>query len=130
MSTRTITLSRRQPVKVNEDDWPVIASASDKEWDNQYECQANRISKWYVGVRQHEDGRAIVYATYSYSTNWQGARDYSARHGQLLAADADICAAIREVCGDMAASEHNGEDASRWAQLADDCQADMPAEAL
>lgn len=133
---RTITLTGRPPVTIQEDAWPLIARASDKEWDNQYECQANRISKWFIGVRQHEDGRALVYATYSYMNNWQGARDYAAKSGLLLSsadgsvADQVICDAINEVCTDISRAEHNGNDAERWPTLAAECIADMPAEEI
>lgn len=130
MSTRTITMTGKPPVRINEDNWPLIASFSDKEWDNQYECQANQISKWFVGVRQHEDGRSIVYATYSFSTNWAGRRDYSAGRGVILDAtstDEDVCQAITEVCADIAECEHHGSDAERWNTLRDACITDMPA---
>lgn len=130
---RTITLSDRPPVRIAEDDWPVIASASDEEHDGQVRCQANRISEWAIRVRQHDDGRTIVYATYSYSSNWQGARCYHARHGVLLPAScthADICRSIKDVCERMSACDHHADDASRWTQFADDCIADMPAEVI
>lgn len=133
MSTRTITITGRPPVRIAEVNWPLIASASDRDFDSQYEPQANQISKWFVGVRQHADGRAVVYATYSYDSNWQGARDHQARHGVLLPAGSDaaaICRAIRDVAEDMAAAEHDGEDAARWPTLAAECIADMPAETL
>lgn len=129
----TVVLSNRPPVRIDEADWPRIATASEKDYDNQYEFQANQVSRWSVTVRQHEDGRAIVYAVYSYSSNWQGSRGYSAKAGQLLSADCDtkaIVAAINEVCGEIAACEHYGEDAARWVTLARDCIADLPAEEL
>lgn len=132
-SKRTITLTDRPPVNINEDAWPMIANAGDKEYDNQYEFQANRISKWFIGVRRHQDGRAIVYATYSYSSAYQGARGYAVKHGVMLPAgttDADICRAVKDVAGMMAEAEHNGGDASRWPQFANDCIADMPAEEI
>ncbi|HMP03552.1 MAG TPA: hypothetical protein PKC45_13730 [Gemmatales bacterium] len=93
MSTRTITLTGRPPVNISEDAWPIVASAADKEWDNRYECQANEISRWHVTVRQHDDGRAIVYATYSYTSNWANSRCYAAKRGVLLAADHERAAA-------------------------------------
>lgn len=130
MAIRTITLTDRTPVRIEDENWKMIASASDKEFDNQYEFQANRISKWFIGVRQHADGRAIVYATYSYSSNWQGARDYSAKHGELLAIGADIVRAIKDVAAEMSACECDGEDGMRWTTLADECIADLPAEEL
>lgn len=136
-STRTITLTDRRPVKIQDSEWPLIASASDKDYDNQYEFQANRISNWFVGVRQHEDGRAIVYATYSYSSNYQGARNYTAKRGVLLGRwrptsddPNGVADAIRDVCEDIANAEHKDDDASRWPTLAAECIADLPAETI
>ncbi len=109
---RTITLFDRQPVRIRVDDWAQIASA--KDWDNQYEFQANRT--WNLRVRQHADGRAVVYGTYS--TQFQGERDRAG--GELLANGADIAAAIRRV----------GERMQFGADLIDECIADLPAQAL
>lgn len=133
--TRTITLTDRPPVHIKEDEWPIIASASDKVFDNQYEFQANVVSRWNLGVRQHRDGRAIVYATYSYSSNYQNARDYHARAGMLLTADATqgngLVDAIRTVSTTIAGIEHaDSSDADRWRTLRDECIADLPAVAL
>lgn len=130
---RTITLTGRPPVRIDEDNWPVIASAADKDWDNQYESQANRTWKWWVTVRQHADGRAIVYAGYAYTTQYQNGRDYSARNGQLLPARAGavaICDAIREVCEEIVSAEADDDHTARWQTLAAECIADMPAEAI
>ena len=130
MATRTITLTDRPPVKIDEDNWPVIASAKDYEHDGQVECQANQKSSWWIKVRQHEDGRTLVYAGYSYDTNWQNARSLAHKHGQRLPSGPvdDICHAIKSVCADMEAGEHDGDDASRWKRLGDECIADLPAE--
>jgi hypothetical protein len=130
---RTITLTGRPPVKVNDDAWGLIASASDKDYEGQVESQSFRTSKWFVGVRQHDDGRAIVYATYSYDTAWRGERSLSAKRGVLLnsaATDEEIIAAIKEVCQDIASAEHQGDDADRWDALMHECIADLPAEEL
>ena len=130
-TTRTITLTDRPPVTIREDDWPIIASSQSKEFDNQYEFQANCTSKWHFAVRQHDDGRAIVYATYSYSSTYQNARNYRARAGVLLAADATknngLVDAIRAVSATIANAEHVGTDADRWPTLRDECIADLPA---
>ena len=133
MTQRTITLTGRPPVTVDEDTWPVIAAATGKVWDNQYEFQANRTSKWGIYVRQHDDGRALVYATYSHCSAYQNARCYAAKRGVLLPAgttDESICDAIRNVCDDIAGAECAGDDAARWPTLAAECVADMPAEML
>ena len=131
---RTITLTGRPPVRVAEDSWPVIASASDKRWDNTYEFQANRTSKMAVRVRQHAaDGRAVVYGTYDYSTAWQGEPNLHARTGELLPAGtslSDIAAAIERVAADLAGQsegDHFGLDAHR---IGRECIADLPPELL
>lgn len=89
---RTITLTDRAPVKIRENEWPIIAQG---EWyDSHIHSQANR--EHHIKVRQHEDGRAIVYGvTHS---SWQGARGWAG--GELLAADDDIVAAIKRVGSD------------------------------
>src|ERR1700683_3663757 len=111
--TRTITLSNRPPVKIKEAEWPMIAKA---EWtDNPaIPVQANRTAS--VRVRQHTDGRAIVYGTYS--TQWQGESDL--KSGRLLAKGADIAAAIYEVVDDIGVT----------ATMAAECVADLPAEEI
>jgi hypothetical protein len=124
MSKRTITLTNRPPVSINEDNWPLIASAKDSDHDNQYECQANQKWKWFVGVRQHKDGRVIVYATYTHTSQWAGSNDTYDRQGDYLDYKAapmeHIITSIINVCARM-----EGE---RWDTLKDDCIADLPAE--
>jgi len=133
-TTRTITLSDRPPATVVEENWPVIASATRSEHDGQVEQQANRRRKWSMHVRQHEDGRTIIYATYTYVTNWQKERGYSVKHGQLIAADKatteEVCRTIKHVAERMMECEHASDDADRWRQIADECIADLPADSL
>ena len=105
----TITLTDRQPVRISKDEWPIIASARD--WDNEHESQANR--RWKLNVRQHEDGRCIVYGIYD--TAWQNESDK--RGGQLVDHIAEVPAVIKDV------SEYLGFDET----LADHCIADLPA---
>jgi hypothetical protein len=133
MCHQTIVLTRRPPVRIESDYWPVIAEAKDRDFEGQYEFQSFRRSYWAVYVRQHKDGRTIVYATYRYESNWGGERTYAAKRGVLLGdspSGRDICAAITEICDDIANADACGEDAKRWPGLADDCIADMPAEDL
>ena len=127
MSKRTITLTDRAPVTITEESWPVIARATDSQHDGEYDFQANCSSRWIVRVRQHEDGRAIVYATYEYSTRYRGERGFIARRGELLDPGDDIISAIRRVCDDIAQAECSGDDSARWPTLAAECIADLPA---
>jgi hypothetical protein len=128
--TRTITLTNQPPVTIHEDNWPIIASASDDWHDGQYDCQSNRWTKWFVGVRQHADGRCIVYAIYAHITSRSGERSYSARRGHLPQPGGDIVDAIRKVCSEISEAECYGDDSDRWPTLAADCIADLPAVAL
>ena len=105
----TITLTDRAPVRIVKDDWPIIASS--KDWDNQYEAHANRT--WKLTVRQHHDGRAIVYGIST--TQFQGEKDH--RGGELLDKDSDLAEAIRRVGEDLGFSDN----------LIDHCIADLPA---
>lgn len=125
---RIITLTDRPPVRIIEADWPVIASATYRAHDGQIECQANRRWDGAIRVRQHADGRAIIYATASYDSQWQGERGYSLRGGEILQAGSDLAAAISRV---HASLEDAGVDTGRgWDALAAECIADLPAEDL
>ena len=128
MSKRTITLTGRPPVSIDEDQWPEIARATDDRYDGEFRSQANRVTDYSVRVRQHADGRAIVYAVHDYSTRWQGERDLCVKRGVLLAESSpqSLCDTIREVCSDMESETGDQE----WSRLSADCIADMPAEAL
>jgi len=112
MEKLTITLTDRPPVRVDKEQWPIIASA--KDWDNEHEFQANRT--WHLKVRQHEDGRCIVYGIYS--TNWHNENDL--RGGELV----DDVACVPETIKSVA--DYLGFNA----RLADECIADLPAEDL
>jgi hypothetical protein len=133
MEKLTVTLTGRPPVKITKDDWPIIASAEDKQWDGQHECQANRTTICKVIVRQHNDGRTLVYGIYTYSTCWQGEQSKDMRGGELLtvegASDEEIgdvetiIAAIKRVAGEML--ERTGDEA--FSRLIHECIADLPA---
>jgi hypothetical protein len=82
MTTKKIVLSERSPVSIDTDNWPVLAESSDH--DGQFECQAN--TKWFVIVRQHEDGRRIVYCGKYAGNGGQYAVFREIRGGWLIAA--------------------------------------------
>ncbi len=126
----TIPLTGRAPVSIVQADWPCIAAAADKEWDNEHECQANRISQWRLTVRQHADGRAIVTARYSYSSAWQSERNFGHRDGLLVPAGESIPDALHAVVTTISEREHAGEDSARWESLLAEALAGLPAEEL
>lgn len=135
--TRTITLTNRPPVRIREDQWPVIAHGSYSDHDNQYEFQANRKWKADIRVRQHEDGRVIVYGVYDYDTAFQNESGITVKAGEVIEPGADVVAAIREVgdtmiaeVGDtmIAATDEAGHDFRRHILAAvRDCISELPA---
>lgn len=127
--TRTITLTDRAPVKIAEEDWPVIAHGSYYDHDGQVAAQANRSWRCTIRVRQHEDGRSIVYGTYDYHTTWQGARGADGRAGELLAAGDDLVGAIRRTAATLDAIT-GGEYTAHIGEAERSCIADLPAEEI
>lgn len=110
--TRTITLTGRAPVKIDEDSWSVIArAAKDRDCNNQ---ELSR--RYYLTVRQNADGRAIVYGIFS--TSHQGEDDK--RAGRVLSNGQNVAATIAEVGGLIGAPE----------SVIDQCIADLPPEEL
>ena len=105
---RTITLSDRPPIVVEEDDWPLIAKGS-------------TLEGAFLGVRQHRDGRAIVYgvATVGHTRIREGTM-LSLRDASTEA----ICQTIREV-GSWLESE------DVWlGDLISQCIGSLPAEEI
>ena len=110
---RTITLTDRPPVRIEDTEWPVIAQS--KWFEGPYDFQANR-SGW-LKIRQHADGRVIVYG--GYDTNWQN--ENSKRAGFLIPAGREPQDWINAI--------HNTARIVN-ASCADDCIANLPPEVL
>jgi hypothetical protein len=109
---RIITLTRRPPVRLREDLWPIIASA--RRHDGAVECQANH--RWHLLVRQHADGRTIVYGSED-SGPGGVCRGYEAAYaGEIVEPGADVASAILRV----------GTDARCSSAMQDECIADLP----
>lgn len=125
--TRTITMTDRPPVRIREDEWPTIAVGSDAWHDGEIRAQANRTRTAWIRVRQHADGRAVVYGYYDYSSHFQGERDETVRAGYLIAPGKDLAATIRRVEATLVG---DGADEAMTARVAAECIADLPAEDL
>jgi len=114
-TTRTITLTDRAPVEIIDGDWPIIAES--RAHDGMIAVQANR--RWWMKIRQHADGRVIVYG--AYLTQHQGEVDR--RDGEVLAAtsrSSTLVATIRQV----------GQSLGAPSSLVRELIADLPAEPL
>lgn len=126
----TITLTGARPARIVKTDWPIVAKASGDSYSgNDYgrhqQAQAQgEVDEYRLVVRQHADGRAIVYAIVDAAISaWHapaGGEDY--RGGELLdaGAAADLVAAIQRV-GHEAVAHALPE------RLVRECIADLPA---
>lgn len=127
-TTRTITLTGRRPVRITEADWPAITHVSGDSYagnDHARRQQAQargEVDTYRLIVRQHRDGRVLVYGILSAAiAAWgqpAGGEDY--RGGYLLPAGADLAGAIRRV----------GEECGLPDALIRACIADLPAEEI
>lgn len=124
---RTITLTDRAPVRILESEWPVVASGDHDEHDGQVRCQANRTTEITIRVRQHTDGRAVVYGIYDYSSNFEGEANLNIRAGELCAVGADLAAAIRAVGTDVIAQLDGRGNETAVRDVINECIADLPA---
>ena len=103
---RTITMTARRPIIIDDGEWDMVAVASEK----------TEESSGHVRVRKHSDGRQLVYGT-------SQRKDSASRAGGYLlepdATDADLIAAILNVGREIGA-EH----------LAARCIAELPPERI
>lgn len=127
-----IVLTNARAVMIVDANWPYIATATDKTYDNQYEFQANRITKWDLDVRQHAKGCTLVYGRYRHTSAWLNERDFTARAGVKLKPGEDIISAINHVGRllEDAVADVNSSDALRFRALRNECIADLPTEDL
>lgn len=122
--TRTITLTGRPPVKILEEQWPTIAQASGDSYSgndygrHQQALGQGECDRYTLKVRQHADGRTLVYGIFDAATAWTKNEDV--RGGELLEKDADIAGTIRRV----------GESCNLPDRIIRECIADLPAEEL
>lgn len=119
--TTTITMSDRAPLRVDTELWGVIAQAH---WHNgAIEVQANEVA--YIKVRDHDDGRRLVYGDRDRGNGGMPAGYRGKAAGYLVEAiegkadEQGTIRAIRRVAGVLDMPE-----------LADECIADLPAEDL
>jgi len=118
---RTITLTDRPPVTIVEANWPVIAVALGHEDSARAQRPDYEGDSWAIRVRQHADGRAIVYATFDGATAWTGSESRSG--GEVLTnrpSGAGIVSAIKRVGTEVGISDATIRE----------CIADLPAEDL
>jgi hypothetical protein len=121
-----IVLTGRPPVRISDDHWPVIAEGMYEWHDGEIRQQANRHVDIYIRVRQHADGRAIVYGHYGYDTHFTHEQSESQRVGSLLAPGGDIPAAISEIAAQLIDRVSDNRMHRHIRDVANDCIADLP----
>lgn len=121
-----ITMSERAPLKILAEDWPVVAEAR---WHSgELECQANEEA--FIRVREHSDGRRIVYSDRDRGPGGMPIKYRGTAGGYL------VDALPRDVEGRAGGPDEDGTvRAIRRAvgvigmlELADECIADLPAQ--
>ncbi len=133
--SRTISLTGRPPVKIHEDQWPVVADGTWCEHDGAVEPQANRRWMMHIRTRQHADGRTIVYGVYDYSSNFMNEPDFAARVGRVCGPDADLPQAITETGGELGARLNDAcgdalDGLRHIAAVVAECIGELPAEEI
>lgn len=117
-----IVMSNRRPVTIDPEQWHVIARAK---WHNgEHEFQANYVRT--ITVREHADGRRIVYGVHERGNGGAPASFRGSAAGYVVTPrdggepdDNETVAAIRRV------AEAIGDPG-----LAGECVADLPAETI
>ena len=117
-----IILSNRAPVRVCHDEWPIIAHATETRQER--DGDPGTIARYKLYVRQHSDGRAIVYGSYALSSASRWARHYDAG---LLSRSEEIPATIEAVATDLERlSDADPWDHQVFPGLARRCIASLP----
>lgn len=127
-----IVMSETAPVCIDPTVWRKIALA--KRHDGAVECQAN--TEWFIAVREHEDGRRLVYGVQDAGGGGQYAGYCTKRAGYLV----KIAGVGGEGCAYAARFKTREEETIRAIrrvagvieddQLADECIGDLPATEL
>jgi hypothetical protein len=123
----TIILTGRRPVLIDEDEWPLIATASGDDCGisdparYRQAIEQGQADEYSLHVRQHADGRVIVYGTYTESVLGSGHEGLT-HAGYVFTPDE---ARPVEYMIQSAGSDLGVPD-----QLVADCIADLPAEKL
>lgn len=125
---RTITLTGRPPVRIDEAVWPIISRGSELTHNGDTELRA-RTWETQINVRRHADGRAIVYGFAAHTSEAAGVRGYIERAGVLLGSGADLVLGIQLVAVSLVDQTH-ADDTARFDRVVRICIANLPAEAL
>lgn len=125
-----ITLTDRRPVSVDPEEWPVIAAADGDSYASrdysrhQQALGQGELDRYRLRVRQHADGRTIIYGVFDAATAWTGSEDRAG--GRLLEptrAGGDSAAIVQAILA-------VGADCRLPESVIRECVGDLPEEEL
>lgn len=130
-----IAMSEQAPVRVDTAQWPLVAKA--ERHDGAVKVQAN--NEWFIRVREHADGRRIVYGGHEAGNGGQYAGFRETRAGFLVPSGSGMRQPPTDPDGPLRAAPD--EQATIRAirrvagaigdeRLGDECIADLPAQEL
>lgn len=121
---KLIPLTGEAPASITPSRWPVIARAN--WWDSEHRSQANTMH--HLAVRQHADGRTIVYGSVEAGPGGQYGGFEPTHGGELLPPGADLAAALGRVAREVGVRPHLLRDALAELPPRDlDREFDLPA---
>ncbi len=137
--TIKVTMSERAPLNIDPEVWQLIAEAH---WFNgEHEFQANYVRR--IFVREHDDGRRLVYGFHTSGNGGAPIGFRGARGGFLIdAVERDESAFARASDGDVEIVSSHADEAGTVRAirrvagiigddgLGDECVADLPAQEL
>lgn len=117
-----VTLTSKPPVRINGHEWEVQAWAEDEQRAGQDKSMSRLV------VRQHRDGRALVYGIYIFSTLSPVISNCSIRGGELVVPDhgtvVDAIFQVGKWIEEQRPKDHVGRG---FRILAHECIANLPA---
>lgn len=93
---RIITLTNRAPIRIVDEDWPVIAYG---EWTTGEPSRSRPYAIIQIRVRRHASGSALVHATCRIEDPDDGGRCEAVRVGRLLSDDEAIASLSEHILG-------------------------------
>ncbi len=96
-----VPLSREPPITVDRREWPEIATGTYRWQDGDQKKGILQEISLVLKVRQHADGRAVVYGRFFYCDILKPRDLFLVHHGRFVEPGMDLVAAIQAVGGNL-----------------------------
>lgn len=96
-----VHMTGRRPISIVRDDWPLIAWGVEEEYNGQVRDESHETGDASIRVRQHSDGRLLVYGAFAYVCGHPNSPSHDASAGAIYPAGSDIAEAIDEIVETM-----------------------------